>query len=247
MRADDPVGLDEFATHRSLLFSIAYEILGSVTDAEDVLSESWLRWQDGDRSEVENPRAYLARIVTRQALNAARSASRRRETYVGPWLPEPLEEAADGDGLDHVLTGEAVTTAMLLLGSFWGRAGGLILIGLVAAAATAATVVAVDQATKAWMVELLQGRDPVQLVPGLLQLRLVRNPGAAFSFATGTTWVFTVIAIVVSIFTILSMLKIWGAMFLGEPRSAEPDTGRIRTGLALPSVALAAVTVLLNS
>ncbi|NLG45235.1 RNA polymerase sigma-70 factor [Gordonia sp. (in: high G+C Gram-positive bacteria)] len=115
MRADDPVGLDEFATHRSLLFSIAYEILGSVTDAEDVLSESWLRWQDGDRSEVENPRAYLARIVTRQALNAARSASRRRETYVGPWLPEPLEEAADGDGLDHVLTGEAVTTAMLLV------------------------------------------------------------------------------------------------------------------------------------
>ncbi|NLT57076.1 MAG: signal peptidase II [Actinomycetales bacterium] len=66
-------------------------------------------------------------------------------------------------------------------------------------AATAATVVAVDQATKAWMVELLQGRDPVQLVPGLLQLRLVRNPGAAFSFATGTTWVFTVIAIVVSV------------------------------------------------
>ena len=108
-------GLDDFSAHRPLLFSIAYEILGSAADAEDVLSESWLKWQDGDRDDVENPRAYLARIVTRQALNAARTATRRRETYVGPWLPEPLETPDEETGLDHVLTGEAVTTAMLLV------------------------------------------------------------------------------------------------------------------------------------
>ncbi|MBM7366322.1 RNA polymerase sigma-70 factor [Gordonia hydrophobica] len=113
--AGEPTGLEEFSTHRPLLFSIAYEILGSVADAEDVLSESWLRWQEHDRRDVENPRAYLARIVTRQALNAARTASRRRESYVGPWLPEPLEQAGADSGLDHVLTGEAVTTAMLLV------------------------------------------------------------------------------------------------------------------------------------
>ncbi|MCF8611851.1 RNA polymerase sigma-70 factor [Gordonia sp. HY285] len=105
---------DDFVTHRALLFSIAYEILGSIADAEDAVSESWIRWRDVDHETIENPRAYLARIVTRQALNAARSAGRRREDYVGPWLPEPLEEPVN-DGLDHVLTGEAVTTAMLLV------------------------------------------------------------------------------------------------------------------------------------
>ncbi|MFC3244109.1 RNA polymerase sigma-70 factor [Gordonia humi] len=106
---------DDFVAHRPLLFSIAYEILGSVADAEDVVSESWLRWRDVDVDAVDNPRAYLARIVTRQALNAARSADRRREEYVGPWLPEPLETPEVDDGLGHVLTGEAVTTAMLLV------------------------------------------------------------------------------------------------------------------------------------
>ncbi|EGD56783.1 RNA polymerase sigma-70 factor [Gordonia neofelifaecis] len=115
MNRADAASADEFTEHRALLFSIAYEILGSVADAEDVVSESWLRWQEHDRSDVENPRAYLARIVTRQALNAARAAGRRRETYVGPWLPEPLKTGADDPGLDHVLTGEAVTTAMLLV------------------------------------------------------------------------------------------------------------------------------------
>lgn len=110
MRAEDL-----FAEHRPLLFSVAYEILGSVADAEDVLQESYLRWRAVDPGTVEHPRAYLARIVTRQALNALRAAARRREEYVGPWLPEPLE-APSGDGpAEHVLTGEAVTTAMLLV------------------------------------------------------------------------------------------------------------------------------------
>ncbi|WOC11121.1 RNA polymerase sigma-70 factor [Gordonia sp. MP11Mi] len=111
---DNQGGPDDFVTHRALLFSIAYEILGSVSDAEDAVSESWIRWRDVDHEKIDNPRAYLARTVTRQALNAARSAGRRREEYVGPWLPEPLE-ASESDGLDHVLTGEAVTTAMLLV------------------------------------------------------------------------------------------------------------------------------------
>jgi RNA polymerase sigma-70 factor (ECF subfamily) len=109
---------DEFTTHRALLFSIAYEILGSVADAEDVLQDSYLRWRSVNHTSVENARAYLAQIVTRQALGMLRSAVRRREQYVGPWLPEPLVTYTAGDapdGIDHVLTGEAVTTAMLLV------------------------------------------------------------------------------------------------------------------------------------
>ncbi|MCT9092561.1 RNA polymerase sigma-70 factor [Streptomyces sp. ASQP_92] len=112
----DPEG--EFTAHRALLFSIAYEILGSVADAEDVLQDSYLRWRSVRHTSVQNARAYLAKIVTRQALGVLRSAARRREQYVGPWLPEPLATEAVGeapDGIDHVLTGEAVTTAMLLL------------------------------------------------------------------------------------------------------------------------------------
>ena len=72
---------DPFVTHRSLLFTVAYEMLGSA--AEDVVQETWLRWADVDRAEVRNPRAYLVRIVTRQALNRLRTLARRREEYVG--------------------------------------------------------------------------------------------------------------------------------------------------------------------
>ncbi|MFC4126964.1 RNA polymerase sigma factor SigJ [Nocardia rhizosphaerae] len=104
---------DEFTRHRPLLFSIAYEILGTVSDAEDVLQDSYLRWRAVDIATVANPRAYLAQIVTRQALGALRAAARRREEYLGPWLPEPLATGAEGGA--HVLTGEAVTTAMLLI------------------------------------------------------------------------------------------------------------------------------------
>ncbi|GAA4401163.1 RNA polymerase sigma-70 factor [Tsukamurella soli] len=104
-----------FVDHRPLLFSIAYEILGSVTDAEDVLQESYIRWCAVDPAEIGNPRAYLASIVTRQSLNALRAAARRREEYVGPWLPEPLATGGGPDGAAHVLAGEAVTTAMLLV------------------------------------------------------------------------------------------------------------------------------------
>ncbi len=106
--------VDTFTENRRLLFSIAYEILGSVVDTEDVLHDSYLRWREVDLAPIENPRAYLAQIVTRQALGVLRSAARRREDYIGPWLPEPLATEADG-GVEHVLTGEAVSTAMLLV------------------------------------------------------------------------------------------------------------------------------------
>ncbi len=86
---------DAFAPHRSLLFTVAYEMLGSASDAEDVVQETWLRWADVDHGEVRDPRAYLVRIVTRQALNRLRTLARRREDYVGQWLPEPLMTTPD--------------------------------------------------------------------------------------------------------------------------------------------------------
>jgi RNA polymerase sigma-70 factor (ECF subfamily) len=92
--AQDP-GEDPFIEHRGLLFTVAYELLGATADAEDVLQESWLRWSQVDRAEVRDPRAYLVRIVTRQALNRLRTLQRQRETYVGTWLPEPLLTAPD--------------------------------------------------------------------------------------------------------------------------------------------------------
>ncbi|TDP33054.1 RNA polymerase sigma-70 factor [Nocardia ignorata] len=91
-----PVDATEtFVRHRNLLFTVAYEMLGSAADAEDVLQETWLRWVKADLDEVADRRAYLVRITTRQALNRLRSLKRRRESYVGSWLPEPLLTAPD--------------------------------------------------------------------------------------------------------------------------------------------------------
>jgi RNA polymerase sigma-70 factor (TIGR02957 family) len=86
---------EAFARHRSLLFTVAYEMLSSASDAEDVVQETWLRWADVDHAAVHDPRAYLVRIVTRQALNRLRSQTRRREDYVGEWLPEPVLTGPD--------------------------------------------------------------------------------------------------------------------------------------------------------
>jgi RNA polymerase sigma-70 factor (ECF subfamily) len=86
---------DAFARHRSLLFTVAYEMLGSASDAEDIVQETWLRWTGADQAAVRDPRAYLVRIVTRQALNLLRTVARRREEYVGEWLPEPLVTSSD--------------------------------------------------------------------------------------------------------------------------------------------------------
>jgi RNA polymerase sigma-70 factor (ECF subfamily) len=102
---------DPFVAHRGLLFTVAYEMLGSAADAEDVLQESWLRWASVDHSQVHDPRAYLIRIVTRQALNQMRSRSRRREEYVGEWLPEPL--LTSPDVAEDVELAESVSIAML--------------------------------------------------------------------------------------------------------------------------------------
>jgi RNA polymerase sigma-70 factor (ECF subfamily) len=105
---------DPFVDHRSLLFTVAYEMLGSAAEAEDVVQETWLRWADiGDaaRDEVRVPRAYLVRMVTRQALNRLRTLARQREDYVGEWLPEPL--LTSPDVAEDVELAESVSIAML--------------------------------------------------------------------------------------------------------------------------------------
>ncbi|GAB7028994.1 RNA polymerase sigma-70 factor [Streptomyces sp. NPDC021749] len=102
---------DPFVTHRTLLFTVAYEMLGSAADAEDVLQDSWLRWADVDQAQVSDPRGYLVRVVTRQALNRLRTLSRRREEYVGEWLPEPL--LTSPDVAEDVELAESVSIAML--------------------------------------------------------------------------------------------------------------------------------------
>jgi RNA polymerase sigma-70 factor (TIGR02957 family) len=102
---------DSFVVHRRLLFTVAYELLGSAADAEDVLQESWLRWASVDQSQIREPRAYLVRIVTRQALNHVRTVARRREEYVGEWLPEPL--LTSPDVADDVELADHLSIAML--------------------------------------------------------------------------------------------------------------------------------------
>lgn len=102
---------DPFVNHRSLLFTVAYEMLGSAADAEDVVQEAWLRWVDVDHDQVRDQRAYLVRIVTRQALNRLRTLARRREDYVGEWLPEPV--LTSPDVANDVVLAESVSMAML--------------------------------------------------------------------------------------------------------------------------------------
>jgi RNA polymerase sigma-70 factor, ECF subfamily len=102
---------DPFVSHRGLLFTVAYEMLGSAADADDVVQEAWLRWVGTDRAAVRDPRAYLVRIVSRQALNRLRTVSRRREEYVGEWLPEPL--LTTPDVAEDVELAESVSIAML--------------------------------------------------------------------------------------------------------------------------------------
>ncbi|WP_067837675.1 RNA polymerase sigma-70 factor [Nocardia lijiangensis] len=111
-RRADPA-TEAFVAHRNLLFTVAYEMLGSAADAEDVLQETWLRWADVDLGTVRDPRAYLIRTTTRQALNRMRTLGRRKESYVGPWLPEPLLTAPDV--AEDVELADSVSMAMLLV------------------------------------------------------------------------------------------------------------------------------------
>ncbi|KAB8160318.1 sigma-70 family RNA polymerase sigma factor [Streptomyces sp. 3MP-14] len=117
----DDVLLETYQAHRALLFGVAYRMLGRVADAEDVVQDAWPRWSAADRSEVRDPRAYLVRIVTRLAIDRLREHATRRETYVGPWLPEPLPTdavapaATAPDGADRALLADTVSYAVLLL------------------------------------------------------------------------------------------------------------------------------------
>ncbi len=104
---------ERFTLLRPLLFTIAYEILGSATESDDVLQDSYLRWAAVDLSTVRDTKSYLAQLVTRQALNALRADARRREEYVGPWLPEPLLLDEQDPSADVVLA-ESVSMAMLV-------------------------------------------------------------------------------------------------------------------------------------
>jgi RNA polymerase sigma-70 factor (ECF subfamily) len=107
--------IEDFERHRSLLFSIAYRMLGSVADAEDVVQEAYLRWQQAPEAEVRSPRSYLSAVVTRLSIDRLRSARARREEYVGPWLPEPLvsERAEEVAVLDEL--SESLSIAFLVV------------------------------------------------------------------------------------------------------------------------------------
>ncbi|MEU0392652.1 RNA polymerase sigma-70 factor [Streptomyces sp. NPDC006208] len=110
------VDLDQqlFHRHRSLLFSVAYRVLGSAADAEDTVQDAWIKWSSADRSHVADPKAYLARIVSNLALERLRSTRHKRETYVGPWLPEPILTGGDA-AADAVTDAESVSIAMLVV------------------------------------------------------------------------------------------------------------------------------------
>ena len=105
---------ERFTRLRPLLFTIAYEMLGAATEADDVLQDAYLRWADVDLATVHDTKSYLAKLVTRQALNALRAQSRRREDYVGPWLPEPVLVDA-GDAASDIVLAESVSMAMMVV------------------------------------------------------------------------------------------------------------------------------------
>jgi RNA polymerase sigma-70 factor (ECF subfamily) len=110
--------LQAFDRHRRLLFTVAYQMLGSVADAEDVVQDAWLRWSAAERDDVADPKAYLVRITSRLALDRLGAARTRRETYVGPWLPEPLltdAASAEPDPAEAAEIGEQVSLALLVV------------------------------------------------------------------------------------------------------------------------------------
>jgi RNA polymerase sigma-70 factor (TIGR02957 family) len=104
-----------FDRHRRLLFTVAYQMLGSVADAEDAVQDAWLRWSAADRTDVDDPKAYLVRIVSRLALDRLGAAHTRRETYVGPWLPEPLVTDGAPDPGEAAEVAEQVSLALLVV------------------------------------------------------------------------------------------------------------------------------------
>ena len=107
--------VDEFNQHRQALFGLAYRMLGSAMDAEDVLQEAFLNWQNAPHAEIQSPKAYLTRIVTRLAIDHLRLARVQREQYVGMWLPEPILQSAEGDPDHDSELAETLSTAFLLV------------------------------------------------------------------------------------------------------------------------------------
>jgi RNA polymerase sigma-70 factor (ECF subfamily) len=115
MRERQGVGPEGFEELRPLLFSIAYRMLGSVSDAEDVVQEAYVRWTAAEPGEVRSTKAYLSKVVTNLCVDRLRSARRHRETYVGPWLPEPLLEDHAPDASERVEVAETLSMAFLLV------------------------------------------------------------------------------------------------------------------------------------
>jgi RNA polymerase sigma-70 factor (ECF subfamily) len=109
------VAHDAFNDYRSLLFAIAYRMLGSVTDAEDIVQDAYLRWQRRDDAEVQSPKAYLSAVVTRLSIDHLRAAHTQRETYLGPWLPEPLVTEQEPDVAETAALHESLSMAFLVL------------------------------------------------------------------------------------------------------------------------------------
>jgi RNA polymerase sigma-70 factor, ECF subfamily len=107
--------LEAFNEHRSLLFAIAYRMLGTVADAEDMLQETFLRWQQTDETKVRSQKTYLATIITRLCIDHLRSARVRREQYVGPWLPEPLLDQQMSDPWESVELADSLSMAFLVV------------------------------------------------------------------------------------------------------------------------------------
>ncbi|NIK61669.1 RNA polymerase sigma-70 factor [Kribbella shirazensis] len=107
------VATARFTEHRGLLYAVAYRLLGSVADAQDVVQDAWLRWSRVDTGTVDDAEGYLVRVTTRLAIDRLRSAAVRRESYVGPWLPEPM--LTTPDAADHVVRADDVSTAVLLV------------------------------------------------------------------------------------------------------------------------------------
>jgi RNA polymerase sigma-70 factor (TIGR02957 family) len=108
-----PDAVRVFDEHRGLLVSVAYRVLGSVTDAEDAVQEAWLRWSNVDHARIDDPRAFLVRVTTRLAIDRLRHAKARRESYVGPWLPEPVLTRQDPS--EDAAMAESVSMAMLVI------------------------------------------------------------------------------------------------------------------------------------
>ena len=112
---DDAVRTNAFEHHRRLLFSIAYRMLGSVADAEDMVQDAFIRWQRASETEVRSPKAFLVAIVSRLCINHLQSARNRREQYIGEWLPEPIVTEPGNDVSRIAQVDESVSMAVLLL------------------------------------------------------------------------------------------------------------------------------------